>query len=131
MGWGQSPPTFSAMSETACDRANERMRLSPTHAPPHRLEEHALPMDDLSHSFAPRPREPDDALASDLLATQASELLEPDPPHVAPPSNMMFNRPLASNDVFVDDFIQLGQGGRRRMRILRRHLLHAIDEILA
>ena len=44
---------------------------------------------------------------------------------------MMFQRPLASNDVFVDDFIQLGQGGKKRMHTIRRHLLHALDEILA
>ena len=131
MGWVQSPPTFSTMSETACDLANHRMRQSPTYAPPHRLEVHALPMDDLDHSFVPRPREPDDAMASDLLLAQAAELIEPDPPHVAPPSNMMFQRPLASNDVFVDDFIQLGQGGKKRMHIIRRHLLHALDSILS
>ena len=131
MGWGQSPPTFSAMSETACDHANRKMILSPTYAPPHRLEEHALPMDDLSRSFVPRPREPEDSVASDLLLAQATEPIEPEPPHVAPPSNMMFQRPLASNDVFVDDFIQLGQGGKKRMHTIRRHLLHALDEILA
>ena len=35
MGWVQSPPTFSTMSETACDVANQRMIESPTMAPPH------------------------------------------------------------------------------------------------
>ena len=40
-------------------------------------------------------------------------------------------RPLGKTDVFVDDFIQLGQGGQARMNALRDHLLHAIDQILA
>ena len=33
--------------------------------------------------------------------------------------------------MFMDDFIQLGQGGTGRMRALRRNLLHAIDQVLA
>ena len=33
--------------------------------------------------------------------------------------------------MFVDDFIQLGQGSHRRMNALRLHLLTAIDEALA
>jgi hypothetical protein len=36
MGWINSPPTFCAMSETACDIANAR--LYRRHSPPHRLE---------------------------------------------------------------------------------------------
>ena len=31
----------------------------------------------------------------------------------------------------MDDFIQLGQGGHRRLKALHQHLLHAIDQILA
>ena len=31
----------------------------------------------------------------------------------------------------MDDFIQLGQGGPKRMRGLRDHLLHTIDDVLA
>lgn len=36
MGWVNSPPSFCAMSETACDLANARVYRR--HAPPHRLE---------------------------------------------------------------------------------------------
>ena len=36
MGWINSPPSFCAMSETACDIANDR--LYRRYAPPHRLE---------------------------------------------------------------------------------------------
>ena len=36
VGWINSPPTFSTMSETVCDIVNQR--LYRRHAPPHRLE---------------------------------------------------------------------------------------------
>ena len=39
MGWTNSPPTFSTMSETVCDVLNNNMYRR--HAPPHRLEEAA------------------------------------------------------------------------------------------
>jgi hypothetical protein len=45
MGWINSPPTFTSMSETICDVANNR--LYRRHAPPHRQEELAAAMDDL------------------------------------------------------------------------------------
>jgi hypothetical protein len=48
-----------------------------------------------------------------------------------PASNQMHSRPVGDTDVFVDDFIQLGQGGPRRLKALRGHLLHAIDQVLA
>ena len=131
MGWVQSPPTFSSMSETVCDRANARFRRSPKSCPPHRLEEHAAKTDDLDPSCVPRPREPEDDSATKALMAVAPSPPPPEPEHLAPPSNIPFKSPVGGNDVFVDDFIQLGQGGRRRMRALRNHLLHAIDEILA
>jgi hypothetical protein len=37
MGWVESPPSFSTMSETVCDRANARFASSPLSALPHRL----------------------------------------------------------------------------------------------
>ena len=46
-------------------------------------------------------------------------------------SNRLRKRPLGKTDVFVDDFIQLGQGGQARMNALRNHLLHDINQILA
>jgi hypothetical protein len=38
---------------------------------------------------------------------------------------------VGDTDVFVDDFIQLGQGGPKRLKALRGHLLRAIDQVLA
>ena len=44
MGWINSPPTFCAVTETACDIANDRMYRR--HAPIHRLEHLAATHDD-------------------------------------------------------------------------------------
>ena len=133
MGWVQSPPTFSAMSETICDHASSSFQASPTQVRPHRLEPVASLHDDLDPSWEPRPREPDTTAADSLLRTapgaSASTHLDLDIP--SPPTNQPWSRPLAENDVFVDDFIQLAQGGPRRMKTFRQHLFHAIDDILS
>jgi hypothetical protein len=36
-----------------------------------------------------------------------------------------------STDVFVNDFIQAGQGDAQQLTDLRRQLLHCVDEVLA
>ena len=132
MGWVQSPPTFCAMSETVCDIANARIAKSSTQCPDHRLEPAASANDDLSPSMTPRPRGEEDRLADLALEDAALGILPPpEADHQAPPSNRPSNRPLAHTDVFVDDFIQLGQGGPKRMKALRRHLLWAVDSVLA
>jgi hypothetical protein len=133
MGWVQSPPTFSAMSETVADLANANFSKSPRTAAPHRLEEAASRLDDLA--TVPQPREPQDRAATARLAALCPLRSSPSPPDtpvpVARPSNCSYQRPVGDTDVFVDDFIQLGQGGTRRLQALRRHLLHAIDQVLA
>ena len=132
MGFTNSPPSFSNMSETVCDVGNQRFLDSPAHAPPHRLEEAASALDDLSPSWEPRPREEDDeAATAALLQLCPNHLREPVIEGAGPPSNRPLTKPLGTNDVFVDDFIQMGQGGTNRMLVLRRHLLHAVDAILA
>ena len=128
MGWVQSPPTFCTMSETVCDEANRLFRMSPNQAPPHRLEATAAVGDDLSRDMCPRPV--DRPSAQEDLAL-AGILHDSAPDDVAPPSNCPSTKPLGLTDVFVDDFIQLGQGGPARMKALRRHLFHAIDSVLA
>ena len=128
MGWVQSPPTFCAMSETVCDLANSYIKAQPGYSPPHRMEEPASIHDDFSFSFTPAPRDQETTHADVLLGPLT---LSPEADEQAPPSNCPFSKPLGLTDVFVDDFIQLGQGGPKRMKALRRHLLHAIDQVLA
>ena len=130
MGWTQSPPTFSVMSETVTDLTNHEFSRQPRSVPPHRLEPAAAKKDDLSS--APQPRGPDDTAATARLqALNPSLVLAPDSGNDSPPSNQKYQRPVGDTDVFVDDFIQLGQGGHRRLKALRGHLLRSIDKILS
>ena len=132
MGWVQSPPTFCTMSETVCDLANKAIRSNQRLTSPHRLEATAADGDDLSKSLQPRPRDQDDHAADSVLnSLPGVQPEEAEPEHIAPPSNCAYNKPLGSTDVFVDDFIQLGQGGKNRMIALRGHLLQAVDQVLA
>lgn len=132
MGWTQSPPTFSTMSETTCDIANMAIRKGDKPESMHRLEPMAATMDDLSPSMKPRPI-PDDELQANktLQSVPGVHRLSTHEAPQAPPSNMPFARPVGTTDVFVDDFIQLAQGGTKRMRRIRHCLLEAIDQVLA
>jgi len=128
MGWTESPPTFSSMSETIADVANASFATN-TKPQDHRLEAQAAALDDFSPSALERG--PDDEQVSARLdklhPNKGSEPAFTD----CPPSNQMYQRPTGDTDVFVDDFIQLGQGSPRRLKALRTHLLHAIDKVLA
>jgi hypothetical protein len=44
---------------------------------------------------------------------------------------MPFEKPVGATNVFMDDYIQVGQGGPKCMQKLRRHLLEAVDRVLA
>ena len=110
MGWVESPPHFCSVTETAADLANARLHRPV--APPHRLER----------------------LAETPPALDPPLLLPPGLPASAVPPHRTHQpalRPVATVDVYMDDFIALGQGPPRRLRTLRRHLLHAIDAVLA
>ena len=132
MAWVQSPPTFCTMSETICDLANQAIARLGNSAPPHRLEEPASTRDDLSPSMEPRPIDDEEVEANQHLALLGSDL-QPrrEPEERVPPSNCQATKPLGYTDVFMDDYIQLGQGGPKRMHAIRRHLMHAVDQVLA
>ena len=138
MGWVQSPPTFSAMSKTVCDLTNERFRQSPRHAPPHRLKGMAEQQDHLARQHVARARPDNDATSHMTLVAASRALGNPattptDWPgeERAPPLNRPLRRPVGHTDIFVDNFIQLGQGVPVRMNALRCHLLHAVYDVLA
>jgi hypothetical protein len=112
MGWTQSPPTFSVMSEMVADLANQSFASSPRSAMPHRLEGLAADLDILSSE--PQPRGEEDTSATQrLLALNPGMSAAVDEPNDSPPSNKMYNWPIGTTDVFVDDFLQLGQGGSK------------------
>jgi len=102
MGWVSSPPTFCALTETGADVANDKMAANWS-PPPHRCDEAA---DTPTQSARP-----------------------PSAPGRPPRIKHRARGPLGKTDVYVDDFILLAQGGRRRMRRLRRVLFHCIDMV--
>ena len=105
------PPQFCAVTETAADLANRRVRRPG--APPHRLES-------IADSTPDPPR----------LDVTPAAFAAP----MAPPLHRMLQaaaRPVASVDVYVDDFLALAQGSAQDLRTVRRHLLHAIDDVFS
>jgi hypothetical protein len=103
MGWTESPPAFSAVTETIADIINMDLECEAEPVPPaHNLE---------------------------AAASTPTPLL----PSVPDPSPIIDTGPkrpkLAYVDVFVDDFIKLCQGWLNSLRV-RRSTYHTIDAIL-
>jgi hypothetical protein len=118
------------MSETVVDVTNRNFESMPRRLLPHQLEEPASQLDDFS--LNPLPRGEEDTSATQQLQALNPEMpAEPEEPATCPPPNQMYSRPVGDTDVFVNDFTQLGQGGPRRLKALRGHLLRAIDQVLA
>ena len=101
MGWTESPPAFSAVTETIADLINKSLENDPGIPPPHPLEHKATtnPLVD--------PQVPDDYPIID------SGPIRP---------------PLAYVDVYVDNFVKLVQGWRNALRV-RRQTFHHIDKV--
>jgi hypothetical protein len=101
MGWTESPPGFSAVTETVADVVNENLERSSEMPPPHPLEEVA------SVSVPLLPSTPD--------------------PHPVIDTGPI--RPaLEYTDVYVDDFVNAVQGNDNATKV-RRTTFHAIDSV--
>jgi hypothetical protein len=109
MGWVDSPPYFTAVTETACDLANAKLsRPDSCLRQPHRLEAVAA---------TPPPNEEEDAIASlQRMGDKPSVLSDASRP------------PTALVDVYVDDFLLLAQTARQREKVMRA-TLSAIDDV--
>ena len=146
MGWVNSPPEFCGASETAADVANSRLYRQ--HAVPHRLEDIAGEQDedwdrrpditatmrDAQPCAAETPTGPHSEAPKGLTTAPTGPTFHPsvDPISTAPTSSHKAEAdPLSHIDVFVDDFLALVQGSRRRRKVVRRLLLHTIDEVFA
>lgn len=107
MGWVESPPYFTVLTETACDRANDllRTRTDKRLNQVHRLEAVA--------STPPADAEPFVAHARRL------------PPTI----HAQGRAPVAKVDVYVDDFLLMAQTASQRRQVLRATLA-GIDEVL-
>ena len=111
MGWKNSPPIFSAATETVADLANQEIRRG--RAPS------AHPLDEAAEAVTPE-------CPLEGAPRGGGASAEPDPPR--DPSLPASGRPAAYVDVFIDDFVALAQG-RGNSRRVRRILLHAVDEL--
>jgi hypothetical protein len=122
MGWVESPPAFCAVTETAADLANQKMHHR--HAPHHRLE-------GLANTTPP---DTDQEATPEPTATALPPSLLP-PPTAAPMPRRGHRRPFATpvkgTDVYVDDFIGMAQGTEQQRAVVRRHIMHAIDQVLS
>lgn len=113
MGWVLSPPYFTVLTETACDIANATIQGRPHHpglATTHRLE----PIANTPPSDAVIP--PGSAAPGALLYGLPPILGASDRP------------PVASTDVYVDDFLLMAQTRAQQQKVLRSTLL-AIDAV--
>ncbi|KAI2491002.1 hypothetical protein MHU86_23570 [Fragilaria crotonensis] len=112
MGCVESPPYFTAVTETACDLLNDTLRRG-DYKPPNRLKSLAS-----TPPATPTPRWPDTPMAIEEQTCLAR-----------PGSTTPRAPPYAYGDVYVDDFILVAQTKRHRQRVLRA-ALHSIDRVL-
>ena len=128
MGWTESPPQFTAFTETIADLANRWSVEQTWDPPPHPLELLAasapIPPLDRSVITVPPPR-----LAKPISRLTYQDLFAAIPPTPPPTNRFVPYRPgpLAYTDVYLDDTIQLAQGSKARLNRIWRTLLHATD----
>ena len=112
MGWKNSPPAFSTATKMIADLANQRLGCSDYDPPDHPLDqmaaevqvpERATPLSSPTHGVAV------------------------EVPTARDPSLPTTGKPLEYVDIFVDDFVSLGQAPNTRR--VRKTLLHAIDHV--
>ena len=102
MGWVESPPYFTAVTETACDLANAAIQHS-DHMPRHRLEEaaHTAPP---THTHTPQVRrlQPSPGDVAHPLVVRPAWIRGRLRMHIS--VLLPAHRPVAVADVYVDDF---------------------------
>ena len=110
MGWVESPPYFTTLTETACDLANTATTTGVTFPGVHPLE---------SVAQTPAPDAPGPRLLSIPAWTARATTFD---------ASSVRTTPLACVDVYVDDFLLAAQTRREQVRLLR-NTLHAIDAV--
>ena len=108
MGWTESPPWFSAVTETIADVANHW-------DPAEKVEPHPL------EKLANTPPEEEEEDPTGGQATEGGGELR------MPSAIRLHRRPVEETDIFVDDYIQQIQAPPARRLKHQRKLLHAID----
>lgn len=109
MGWVESPPYFTTLTETVCDLANDMLSTSAARLNPrHRLE--AVAAKTPPDTAAPQSTPVATCRATTGRATASRR------------------KPLAAVDVYVDDFLLLAQTSTQQRRVMRA-ALSSIDDV--
>jgi hypothetical protein len=113
MGWKQSPPLFTAATQTVADLANSKRHSKQSSAPRH---------PDLVSETLIRP---DDARPDSTVGPEHAPLLVHD-------SRCLHRKPVPVKtwDVYVDEFIGLVQGNHKHRQHDNHILLSSLDEVL-
>jgi hypothetical protein len=114
MGWVESPPYFTAATETACDLTNQAIAQDWRMPPPHRLES-------LAHT-------PPDNILRIPTAHGGTPIVPAGVVNVG--RTMQRRTPVVAADVYVDDFILMAQTQRHQQRLLRA-AMHSIDAVFS
>ena len=114
MGWTESPPGFSAATETVCDLANQDLREGVTHGP-HKLE-------NLTRTLPP----PEDPWTWPRTNQAKWTWVEVPPEDLLPVGE---GDPVEDWDVYVDDFMGQAQGDEADRSRVTRSLLHSMDKV--
>ena len=116
MGWKNSPPVFCTATETAADLANQKLCN-----PGYQRDDHKLATEaELFHPFSPSITPKGAPFVPLVGAVQ--------PPTRRDPSIPTKLTPLSSIDVFMDNFIVMGQTQNTCCRV-RNVLMEAIDQV--
>ena len=131
MGWKNSPPVFSTVTETIADIANQRIQDNSYRPPKHHLDEmaNAVPSPDptIDPSTSKNPTL-DPTTDPSLIASRSKVAAAVQAPDTRDPSLPTREQYLSYIDIFVDDFMALAQGRLNKRRV-RRILLQAIDQV--
>jgi hypothetical protein len=115
MGWVSSPHYFTAATNTITDMANAALAKE-TKFPPHCLDSISESDTDSVVDYQdppPRPRN------TPLAATEVP----------ADRVHAYAQKPVAAHDLYVDDFLSVVQGGKRKRLQVKRSLLHVLDSV--
>ena len=131
MGWVESPPYFTAVTETACDLANVAMRQDAQPTQPHRLEAVAntppstitIKIEEQHQMKAPTATQW--RRSTHFGGAPSLGTWEEQNAHFG----ASIRPPVAIADVYVDDFLLTAQTKRQQTKLLRA-TLNAIDQVL-
>ena len=106
MGWVESPPFFTTLTETVCNLSNAKLADTTFREDPHRLEQTAQ--------------------TNPIASPERKTPTKRRPPRASPG---VPTKPVAGVDIYVDDFLLLLSQTNHQQQHVLRSALHSIDEV--